>query len=177
MNVRIAFVALLSLAVASCSAGDTDGKNGLGLSLRVTDDATATDAGLPEYPGAKPYKDEGSSDSAANLGISTPLFGLKVVAMNLETGDDPQRVARFYQDAMAKYGRVLECTEDRSDRRSRTTDSQSNELECDFDDPGSHSVVYKVGTEENQRIVAIKPHGDGTRFSVVHVDVRDEGKD
>lgn len=175
MNVRIACVALLSLAVASCNAGDSDGKNGLG--LRVSDDATAADAGLPDYPGAKPYKDEGSSESAANLGISTPLFGLKVVAMNLETGDDPQRVARFYQKAMSKYGKVLECTEDDSNSRSRTADSDSNELKCDFDDPGSHSVVYKVGTEENQRIVTIKPHGDGTRFSLVHVDVRDEDED
>jgi hypothetical protein len=182
MNVRIACVAVLSLAVASCSAGDTDGKNGLSLGLRVSDDATAADAGLPHYPGAKPYQDQGSSESAANLDISTPLFGLKVVAMNLESGDDPQRVARFYQKAMAKYGKVLECTEDTSDRTSRetdthSTDSDSNELKCDFDDPGSHGVVYKVGTEDNQRIVAIKPHGGGTRFSVAHVDVRDEGKD
>jgi hypothetical protein len=175
MNVRIACVALLSLAGAACSAGDSEGKDGLGLGLKVSAEATAADAGLPAYPGAKPYKDEGSSDSAANLGISTPLFGLKVVAMNLETGDEPQRVARFYKQALAKYGKVLECTQD-SDKASPEGDSDSNELHCDFDEPGSHSVVYKVGTEENQRIVAIKPHADGTRFSLVHVNVREDGK-
>jgi hypothetical protein len=47
-------------------------------------------------------------------------------------------------------------------------------VQCDADEPGANSVVYKVGTEENQRIVAIKPHGRGARFSLVHVDVRGE---
>jgi hypothetical protein len=32
--------------------------------------------------------------------------------------------------------------------------------------------VYKVGTENNQRIVAIQPHKSGTQFSLVHVDIR-----
>jgi hypothetical protein len=176
MNVRIACVAVLSLAVASCRAGDTDGKNDYGFGLRASNDATVADAGLPEYPGARPYKNEGSSHSAANVGISMPLFGLKVFAINQETDDDPERVARFYRQAMAKYGKVLECTEDNSDGRSGASDSDSNELQCDFDEPGPHSVVYKVGTEDNFRVVAIKPHGDGTRFDVAHVDLRNEGE-
>lgn len=176
MKARVAYsgiaVALLSLAVSGCGASE-NGANG-GLALRVSEEANAADAGLPAYPGAKPYKEKDESSSAANLGISTPLFGLKVVAMNLETGDDPERVAKFYRQALSKYGNVLECTDtaDRT-RKSRSRDDDADdELECDFDDPGSHSVVYKVGTEKNQRIVAIKPHGNGTRFSLVHVDVR-----
>jgi hypothetical protein len=176
MKMHMACVVILALAVASCSAGE-NGSQG-GLALRVSDEATAGDAGLPTYPGSKPYKDEGDSSSGANLGLSTPLFGLKVVAMNLETRDEPERVAKFYRQALSKYGSVLECKDDGSDRASGIRDDAGgDELICEDDEPGTHSVVYKVGTEKNQRLVAIKPHGDGTRFSLVHLDVRGESKD
>jgi hypothetical protein len=36
--------------------------------------------------------------------------------------------------------------------------------------------VYKVGTEKHQRIVAIKPHQRGARFSLVRLDMRGESK-
>jgi hypothetical protein len=176
MKLRIACIALLSLAAAGCSAGENGGAGGL--ALKVSDEATAGDAGLPTYPGSKPYKDEGDSSSGANLGLATPLFGLKVVAMNLETADEPERVARFYQQALSEYGNVLECKDEGGDAKaSRVTDSDSDELVCEEDEPGTHTVVYKVGTEKNQRLVAIKPHRDGTRFSLVHVDVRGDSKD
>ena len=169
-------VAMLSLVVAACSAGETGSKDGLEMSLRVSDEATAPDAGLPTYPGAKPYKDADDSSSGANLGLATPLFGFKVVAMNLETADKPPRVAAFYRQALSKYGNVLECS-DATDRSTKPQPSADEDgLTCDSDEPGTHSIVYKVGTEENQRIVAIKPHGTGTRFSLVHVDIRGKSK-
>lgn len=181
MNVHVArsrvVVAMLSLVVGACGAGDTDSEGERGVSLRLSGEATAADAGLPTYPGSKPYKDAEDSSSAAKLGLSTSLFGFKLVAMNLETGDEPERVARFYRQALSKYGNVLECGDaaDRS-RKLQPSAAHSNELECDSDDPGTHSVVYKAGTEENQRIVAIKPYGNGTRFSLVHLDIRGESK-
>lgn len=176
MKMWIACTALLSLAAAGCSAGE-NGPQG-GLALRVSDKATAADAGLPTYPGAKPYQEEEDSGAAANLGISTPLFGLKVVAMNLETRDAPERVASFYRKALSRYGKVLECKDDGgSDRGERGVDHDRDELLCEDDEPGTHSVVYKAGTEKNQRVVAIKPHGDGTRFSLVHVNVQGESQD
>jgi hypothetical protein len=178
MNVYVACVAVLSLVVAGCNAGETDSDQGSGLAFRVSGEATAADAGLPAYPGAKPYKDEDDSDDAANLGISTPAFGLKVVAMNLETRDAPERVATFYQKALSRYGRVLECRDDGADDTgTRVVAADGDELVCEEDEPGTHTVVYKVGTEKNQRLVAIKPHGTGTRFSLVHFDVRGETKD
>lgn len=181
MNVRVAanrivFVVLL-LAVGACGAGETDSKGELDVGLRASGEATAADAGLPAYPGSKPYKDTDQSSSAANIGLSTPLFGLNVVAMNLEVADKPERVGAFYRQALSKYGNVLECS-DTADKKAKSKPSteSSDELECDADDPGTNSVVYKVGTEDNQRIVAIKPHGSGTRFSLVHVDKRDKSK-
>jgi hypothetical protein len=178
MNVHVArhrvAAVLLSLAVGACSAGESN--SGGGLELRFNDEATAADVGLPAYPGSKPYKDADESSSAANIRLSTSLFGLKVVGVNLETPDKPEQVGAFYRQALAKYGNVLECSDEADGNgKSRPDAEDSDELECDADDPGTSSVVYKVGTEENQRIVAIKPHGDGARFSLVHLDVR-EGK-
>lgn len=141
--------------------------------LKVSDEATAADAGLPTYPGAKEYKEAGDSSSGANIGISTPLFGFKVVALKLQTSDEPERVAAFYRRALSKYGTVLECSDVSQGKR---TSESGDELVCDPDEDDEHSVVYKVGTKQNQRIVAIKSHGSGTRFDLVHLATRGDSK-
>lgn len=159
-------VIALSMITSVCSAGELD--------IKVRDEATAADAGLPAYPGSKPYKDPDQSSSGANLGFSIPGFGFKVVAMNLQSGDRPERVGAFYRKALSKYGRVLDCSDvvaNKKNARSHAEDDE--ELTCDDDDPGANSIVYKVGTESNHRIVAIRPLGSGTRFSLVHVDTRE----
>ncbi|MFL6550215.1 MAG: hypothetical protein ACJ8OJ_16095 [Povalibacter sp.] len=87
------------------------------------------------------------------------------MALKLETRDEPRRVAAFYQDGLSRYGHVLECTEGAS---ATSTSGTKGELACSSDDVKANTVVYKVGREENQRIVAIEPHRSGTRFSLVH---------
>jgi hypothetical protein len=176
MKVHVAgrvFAALLLLALGGCGARE-DGSGEIELGLKATDKATAEAAGLPAYPGSKPYKDDDDDANAVDFGISTPLFGLKVVAMELETSDKPERVAAFYQKALSKYGNVLECSHVEDSKRKSERSADSDELTCDSDEPGTHDVVYKVGTEKNQRIVAIEPHGSGTRFSLVHVNVSED---
>jgi hypothetical protein len=173
---RVAVV-MLSLAAGACGAADEESQGGLHLGISASGEATAADAGLPSYPGSKPYKESEQSSSAANLGFSIPGFGLKVVAMNLETPDRPERVAAFYRRALSKYGKVLDCSDaEENKKKSKPRSEDSDELVCDADDPGANSVVYKVGSEANHRIVAIKPHGSGTRFALVHVDTRDKSK-
>jgi hypothetical protein len=161
-------VAMLSLAAGACSAGDSDSKGVEGHFI-LSETATAADAGLPAYPGSKAFTDDDDSNSAANIALSTSLFGFKVVAMNLESADKPERVAAFYRQALSKYGTVLECS-DSADAAKQP--EATGVLKCESDERESHSIVYKVGTDENQRIVAIKPHGSGTRFDLVHFDIR-----
>ncbi len=171
-GIRFVAAATLSLVVGACSAGE-GGSSEIG--FRVSGEATPRNVGLPAYPGSKPYKGDDDS-SAADIGISMPFFGLKVVAVELETSDEPKKVAAFYRKALAKYGDVLECVDGdhRDDARNKNERRDgSDELTCDDDEPGTHSVVYKVGTEKNQRVVAIKPLGQGTQFSLVHVNLRD----
>ena len=176
MNVRVIAAAMLSLTVGACGASDGDSSEA-NFALNVSDSSTAGDVGLPAYPGSKPYEDGDDDSNAADIGISLPWFGLKVVAVELETTDEPEKVAAFYRKALSKYGEVLECldtSEGQNDRKASQAERDSEALTCKPDDPGSHSIVYKVGTENNQRIVAIKPHRGGTQFNLVHVNIRDE---
>jgi hypothetical protein len=167
---RALAVALLLFGVGACSADDSASSSGIEASLRIDDEATAQDVGLPTYPGSKLYKEPGDESAGANIGLSTSVFGLKVAAVKLESADKPEQVARFYREALSKYGDVLDCS-DGAAASGKTTASEG--LKCDPADSGRHSHVYKVGTEKNQRVVAIKPHGRGTRFDLVYVNIRD----
>jgi hypothetical protein len=177
MKVHAAFVqtlvAILALPLSACGAGEDDSKHNLGIGF-ILGGVSPADVGLPTYPGAKPYMETNDdSSSSADIDIDTPLFGLKVVAMKLETGDEPEKVAAFYKRALLQYGRVLECVNGESTAtKTRRQANDSEELTCDQDEPEADEVVYKAGTESNQRIVAIKPHQGGSRFSLVHVDMR-----
>ena len=171
---RSVLVALLSMAAVACGAGES-GQNKASFELRLSgsDKASPADVGLPAYPGATVYDDDGDGSHSANIGFSIPSFGLKVVATEMQSGDEPERVAASYRKALAKYGHVLDCSEGSSDRRkSKDRDEAKGDLNCDGDTEADN-IVYKAGTDENQRIVSIKPKGSGTQFSLVHVDVRD----
>ena len=50
------------------------------------------------------------------------------------------------------------------------------EVTCNRDGngDGEYKQELKVGTESNQRIVAIKPVGDGTEFALVYVRTRND---
>jgi hypothetical protein len=52
-------------------------------------------------------------------------------------------------------------------------DHSSHELTCE--DPNGANIELKVGTKENQHIVAVEPEGNGSSFSLVYV--RTHGKE
>jgi hypothetical protein len=161
---------MLLFGVGACSADDSVSSNGIEASLRVNVEATAKDVGLPAYPGSKSYKEPGESSSGANIGLSTSLFGFKVAAVKLQSADKPEQVAAFYRKALSKYGDLLDCTDSAATRKTATS---NDGLKCEPGDSDEQRIVYKVGTEKNQRVVAIKPHGKGAQFDLVHVNVRD----
>jgi hypothetical protein len=163
-------VALVFFGVRAHGADDSKSNSGIDASVRIKEEATAADVGLPAYPGSKPYKEPGDSSSGANVGVSSSLFGIKVAAVKLESADPPEQVASFYRKALSKYGDVLDCSDGAATQRKTKSEE---ELKCDPTDSDGHSHVYKVGTEKNQRVVAIKPHGKGSRFDLVYVNVRD----
>jgi len=161
---------MMVFCVCACSADES----GMKLGMTLTEDPSTTDLGLSTYPGSKPYKENDDSSAGADVRMATPWFGLKVAAIKLETPDKLESVAAFYRHELSKYGSVLEC----SDSPSKTSSGpvSDSDLSCDGDPSGQHTLIYKVGTRKNQRIVALQPHNSGTRFSLVHVDVRGEAK-
>jgi hypothetical protein len=128
----------------------------------------AKDIGLPVYPGAKPKQGHDDEDSDnANVNISTPFAGVKVLVQKFETDDSPDKVLDFYQKPMGKYGKVLQCS---GGYHGGHFHHHEDNAPVSCDNIGSSSErELKVGTENDQHVVAVKPQGNGTEFTLVYV--------
>ncbi len=183
----LALALLAGLLVSSCSVNVKKESNGqdkqvdiktlLG-GIHVSKDADVADVGLAVYPNAHlKQKDSNGDDKSANVNISGFGFGLKVVALEYESDDSPAKLVAFYKDQLKKYGNVLEChTSSHVDVNMKHSDKSgtgSNALTCDS--TNGNNVELKVGTKDNQHIVAVEPEGKGSSFSLVYV--RTHGKD
>jgi len=141
--------------------------------IHVNKDADVRDTGLPVYAGARPVeKEDNGNEKSANVNISAGEFGLKVVAVEYRSDDAPEKVIAYYKDQLKKYGSVLECrttyhTEASASYDSGKDDHDSNKLTCDHG--GGNDVELKVGTKENQHIVAVTAKDKGCKFALVLV--------
>jgi hypothetical protein len=150
--------------------------------LHVTKDADVRDTGLPVYPGAqRKEKSNDGDENSAHINISTSLFGIKVVAIEFLSDDPPDKLVTYYKDQLKKYGNVLECrTNERhigTNMNGEDTSGDSKKLKCEGDQNGK-TIELKVGTEQNQHIVSIKPgdNSKGSDFGLVYIQMRG-GKD
>ncbi|HZD94099.1 MAG TPA: hypothetical protein VE133_07580 [Candidatus Sulfotelmatobacter sp.] len=171
-------IALAFLGLAGCSVTthekDNGKKNDVDIrtpfgSLSVREGHTdVKDTGLALYPGARPRKDSDDEHHSANVDISSSLFGLKVVALKFESDDSPDKVLAFYRKEMGKYGKVVDCTGGfNMNFHHRDKDA---EVTCDGHESGhEYREELKVGTENNQRVLAVKPAGNGSEFALVYV--------
>jgi hypothetical protein len=133
------------------------------------------ETGLAAYPGAREKKDVSHDrHGSANVNISSSLFGLKVVAMKFESDDTPDKVLAFYHKDMGKYGKVVDCT--RGFTMSFHHHDMDSDVSCNDQGDGWHDYkeVLKVGTENNQRIMAVRPSGNGSEFTLVYVRAWDQ---
>lgn len=179
--------ALLLLLLCACSINVKKEKNGEDKQvdintpvggIHVSKGVNPQDVGIAVYPGARlKEKDDSGDDKSANVNISGFGYGLKVVALEYESDDSPAKVVAYYKDHLARYGNVLVChtthLDLHTDMKDKDEDQGSHELTCE----GSTgvNVELKVGTKENQHIVAVEPEGKGSSFSLVYV--RTHGKD
>jgi hypothetical protein len=160
----IVLAALLAALAQPARRVFAQGEDGAG--LVVSGQATAKDVGLPIYPGATPHRDTGEGSNAARLGLWGGGSGFKLAVLKLESKDAPRQVADFYQKALAKYGKVLDCT---NGRASDNPKDGSRVLTCDEDKPDQNGMLFKAGTKEKQHLVAIVPYGKGTSFALVYL--------
>jgi hypothetical protein len=177
---KLLLAALLSvIALTGCSItthdkgngkkDDVDIKTPFG-SLSVKEGASdVKDTGLSPYPGARIAKEDDDHHHSANVNISSSLFGLKVVALKYESDDPSDKVLSFYRKEMGKYGKVIDCTG--GFNMNFHHHDKDAEVTCDDHSGSDHGYKeeLKVGTENNQRVVAIKPKSAGSEFTLVYV--------
>jgi hypothetical protein len=144
--------------------------------LHIGSDADARKTGLPLYPGAR-LKTDDDNKGQANLSILTEAFGMKLVVAKYDSDDAPAKILDFYRDKLKKYGKVLECHTkkhggDVEVQEDDKDSKDSKELKCD--ENSGPVTELKVGTEDNQHIVAVEPGeaGKGSTFALVYVHTR-----
>jgi len=144
--------------------------------IHVSKDADPADVGIAVYPGAR-LKEKGADgeNKSANVNISSFGYGLRVVALEYESNDAPEKVVDYYKGQLKRYGNVVICHTSHLDVNAdiKDEDRGSHELTCQGS--SGRNVELKVGTAENQHIVAVEPQGSGSSFSLVYV--RTHGKD
>jgi hypothetical protein len=136
------------------------------LDVHANSHATAKDIGLPEYPGATPFKDKDSDSSSADLSLLLNSFHLGVNAASFVTSDSPEHILEFYRKPLAKYGEVLECNHGKpvgSLTRTKTG------LTCGDNKSGNMTVN---GSDSDHELRAGKPQ----QFWIVGVDGTENGK-
>lgn len=170
----VAFITLPALAQQSDSQDKPfDVRSSVG-DLHVGKDADARKAGLPLYPGARPKHEE--NNDPLNFGILTENFGLKLVVAKYESDEAPAKIIDFYRDKLKKYGKVLECHSQKHGGDVEVHDDKNSkdgkELKCE--ENSGPVTELKVGTEDDQHVVAVEPSeaGKGSTFALVYVHSR-----
>lgn len=137
-------------------------------SVSVRTDVDTAETGLPVYPGAQPLREHGDHESA-NVNVASRWFGLKVVAAKYGSDDAQDKIVDFYRREMKTFGAVTECHGDVDFRGG----PGARRAVCK-ERPSSNDVQLVTGTEDRQRVVAVKPRGAGSEFSLVYVTTRSE---
>jgi hypothetical protein len=175
--------ALLTLPACSINVKDKD-KNGEGHvdiktpmgDIQVNEQPDIRETGLSLYAGAKPApKDNGDDKKSANVNISGMGFSLKVVAAEFQSEDSPEKIVAYYNKELQRFGKPIECHgrwnggDVNTEMHNKDKDKEGAKPVSCRDNGKGDSIELKVGTEENQHIVAVKPDGKGTRFALVYV--------
>jgi hypothetical protein len=193
--VSVFAVSGLSLSIVACGINVKERDNGKGdkdvtiqspvANMHVGKDVKGSDTGIAVYPGAKLVeKDDDNGSDRANVNISTPFFGLKLVVVKYVSDDAPQKLVDFYTNDLKRYGTILHCNKsgsdadwhigyDSHDNGSHDKSSRGDQLSCSGDGKGD-TVELKVGSNNNAHVVAITPKGKGAEFALVYVHARSD---
>lgn len=173
------FTAILCWAGTASFAQHSD-RN---LELHANSHTSATDIGLPAYPGATLYKDA-DNDAAVDLGLTLGDFHFDMKAANYLSSDTPERILAFYRKPLSRYGQVLECDHGKPIGAlvvARSGLSCSDEHDGHAAAKGSVDVSdgreLRAGTPHQYRVVGIDKSSSGTtHFGLVYVDLPKDNK-
>jgi hypothetical protein len=172
------------LAAAGCHVEVDKGKNGENKNVKIdtplgglhvrADQTSAVDLGLPVYPGAQIAPDH-EGDKSADVHFGFGQFQLRIRVVTYESPDSRDKVVAFYKNAMGRFGDVITCDGNHPVGSPSVT---SEGLGCDeehnrnvqvngISDDSSFSL--RAGSKHHQHIFAIKNGGEGTKFSLVEL--------
>lgn len=185
-----------SLAFLICGCTVQDRKNGQAESVHLqtplggldvrTNAVHGPDVGLPVYPGATETGRHGDDSGSADIHVNFGNWHLNVKAIEYRSDDPEDKIVAFYKKAMASYGDVLTC----KDKAAIGEPTKTNQgLTCASDheydlnvkvDRSSKPATVQTphvtgnikllaGSTENQHIVEFSPDSNGTKFSIVVV--------
>jgi hypothetical protein len=198
-SLALAAAVALAAGIAGCRVHVDKGANGEDKTVQVdtpfggvhvnTDQVSASDLGLPVYPGAESVKGDDNHKSAdVHLGFGE--WQLRVRAVTYATTDTKEQVTAFYKKALGRYGDVLTC-QDKSPVGSPTVTAEgltcadsgnSAKVKIDSSDYGAKDgLQLKAGSKRHQHIVGFEHPKDGkTLFALVALDLPaglDKGSD
>jgi hypothetical protein len=198
--------AVIALGLTACTVHSSgkDGQDNVHIAtpfggLHVnSNQTTATDLGLPAYPGATLVKERknGHDDGAADIGLSFGSFHLKVQAVGYQTPDSADKVFEFYRPALAKFGQVIECDHGRAVGQPATSDTglscsdggkaaYGKEVQVEGDNVhingngvGRDALQLRVGNPHTYRVVGIDNGDNGqTKFTLLYLELPRGDKD
>ena len=188
------FACTLLLAVSGCSVQDH--KNGQAENVQLhtplgaldvrTNAVHGPDVGLPVYPGAVETGKHGNDSGSADIHMSFGNWHLNVKAIEYHSSDPEDKIVAFYKKSMGQYGDVLTCQDktaigEPAKTRQGLTCNNDHEYDVDMKLDSSKNKVnvntshitgnikLLAGSPENQHIVEFNPTSDGTKFSMVVV--------
>jgi hypothetical protein len=194
MRMKLLCAAAAMLALAGCSISSN--KNNGGDNVRIatpfgglhvqSNSTTATDIGLPVYPGATPFKEK--DDDSADVSMNFGGFHLKVLAASYQSSDTADKIFAFYRPELAKYGDVLECQDDHPVGQPAVA---SSGLTCSDDQHGAghhganvqlngmnhNGHQLRAGSPHSFRLVEVENQGGSNKIGLVYLELPRTGKD
>lgn len=173
---------------AGCHVQVDKGRNGEDKSVRIetplgglhvqSDQTTAADLGLPAYPGATLTGDN-QGDKSADVQMGFGNWQLHVDVVTYQTAAPQSKVIAFYKNALGRFGTVISC---QGDKAVGTPAATPEGLTCSKDHGSNVNVngvnvddqnnfTLRAGSKHHQHIFVLKSSGEGTRFSLVELEL------
>jgi len=97
----------------------------------------------------------------ANVNVEGGFFGVKVAVARYEDQAGEQAILDYYRKELAKFGSVAECRGN-LDFKDSLSAPRCKERSRD-------EIQLGAGKEHDNHIVSVKPRGDATEFTLIHV--------
>ena len=192
MRIRVFWQALMVgalLSTAGCHVQVDKGANGEDKNVKIdtplgglhvrADQTSAGDLGLPVYPGAQIAPDR-EGDKSADVHMGFGKWQMRVRVVTYESPDAQDKVLAYYKNAMSRFGDVLECDGNRpvgtpTITTEGLTCKEENHVQVNtgnnLNGVDESGLTLRAGSRHHQHILAFKTNTNGTKYSLVELEL------